>query len=70
MDTTLEILKSHTSFGVANGATKPPEAASTWILCKVMTFAQKNQRTRTHGTDIPLDFSYSSKSSAISPTGS
>ena len=29
IDTTLGILKSQTNFGVANGATKPPEAAST-----------------------------------------
>ena len=29
MDTTLGILKSHSNLGVANGATKPPEAAST-----------------------------------------
>ena len=29
MDTTLSILKSHSNLGVANGATKPPEAAST-----------------------------------------
>ena len=29
MDTTLLILKSHSNFGVANGAMKPPEAAST-----------------------------------------
>lgn len=32
MDTTLGILKSHFNLGVAKGATKPPEAASTWIL--------------------------------------
>jgi len=32
MDTTLGILKSHFNLGDANGATKPPEAASTWIL--------------------------------------
>ena len=29
MDTTLGILKSHSNLGVANGATNPPEAAST-----------------------------------------
>jgi len=29
MDTTLLILKSHSNFGDANGAMKPPEAAST-----------------------------------------
>jgi len=29
IDTTRSILKSHSNFGVANGAMKPPEAAST-----------------------------------------
>lgn len=41
MDTTLGILKSHFTLGVANGATKPPEAASTWILDGVLWVVRK-----------------------------
>ena len=43
IDTTLLILKSHSNFGVANGATKPPEAASTWILGKAIRVGSKTR---------------------------
>lgn len=46
MDTTLGILKSHFTLGVANGATKPPEAASTWILSGPLGVASKIEGQR------------------------
>ena len=46
MDTTLGILKSHFNLGVANGATKPPEAASTWILSESLRVAPKIEEQR------------------------
>jgi len=71
MDTTLGILKSHFNLGVANGATKPPEAASTWILGEVLKAVPKTRVTgKIYGTAIPVCFSYSSNSSDILLTGS